>query len=156
MYNSYMDYTFIKELLLLNYKKLKAKQEEELNSFSKSNIIVILEFTKEKALAKLEAEGLTVEDVVDLGAGLYLKKEAVPEYNELIKKHNKEFHEYFFNNVYEVIKYEAANYEMEISLSYSYDEFLNIIGLSDEEITDNKVEINKAITDYKKEFYELN
>lgn len=140
----------------MNYKKLKAKQEEELNSFSKSNIIVILEFTKEKALAKLEAEGLTVEDVVDLGAGLYLKKEAVPEYNELIKKHNKEFHEYFFNNVYEVIKYEAANYEMEISLSYSYDEFLNIIGLSDEEITDNKVEINKAITDYKKEFYELN
>lgn len=141
----------------MNYKELKAKQEEELNSFSKGNIIVILEFTKEKALAKLEAEGLSVEDVVDLGAGLYLKKESIPEYNELVKRHDKEFYEYFFNNVYEVVKYEAANYEMEISLSYSYDEFLaKIIGLTPEEIAANKVEIDKAILDYKKEFYELN
>ena len=135
----------------MNYKELKAKQEEELNSFSKGNIIVLIG-TKEEALAKLEAEGLTVEDVVNLGAGLYLKKESIPEYNELIKKQDKEYFEYFFNNVYEV-----ANYEMEISLSYSYDEFLNkIIGLSDEEIAANKDEINKAIADYRKEFYELN
>lgn len=141
----------------MNYKELKEKQSEEINDFSKDNIIVILESTKEKALAKLEAEGLTVEDVVYLGAGLYLKKEAIPEYNELIKRHDKEYYEYFFNNVYEVVKYEAANYEMEISLSYSYDEFLNkIIGLSDEEIAANKDEINKAIADYRKEFYEHN
>lgn len=140
----------------MNYKELKAKQEEELNSFSKGNIIVLIG-TKEEALAKLEAEGLTVEDVVNLGAGLYLKKESIPEYNELIKKQDKEYFEYFFNNVYEVVKYEAANYEMEISLSYSYDEFLNkIIGLSDEEIAANKDEINKAIADYRKEFYEHN
>ena len=68
----------------MNYKELKAKQEEEVNEFSKDNIIVILVSSKEEALAKLEAEGLTVEDVVNLGAGLYLKKESVPEYNELV------------------------------------------------------------------------
>ena len=82
----------------MNYKELKAKQEEELNSFSKGNIIVLIG-TKEEALAKLEAEGLTVEDVVNLGAGLYLKKESIPEYNELIKKQDKEYFEYFFNLV---------------------------------------------------------
>ena len=141
----------------MNYKELKEKHEKEINDFSKDNIIVILESTKEKALAKLEAEGLTVEDVVNLGAGLYLKKEAVPEYNELVKRHDKEFYEYYFNNVYEVTKYELWNYEIEISLSYSYDEFLaKIIGLEPEEIEANKEEIDKAIADYKKEFYELN
>jgi len=141
----------------LNYKELKAKQEEELNSFSKGNIIVILASSEEEIKNKLIEENITKEDVVYLGAGLYLKKEAIPEYNELIKRQDKEYYEYFFNNVYEVVKYEAANYEMEISLSYSYDEFLNkIIGLSDEEIADNKDEINKAIADYRKEFYEHN
>lgn len=140
----------------MNYREFKAKQEEELNVFSKGNIIVLIG-TKEEALAKLEAEGLTVEDVVNLGAGLYLKKESIPKYNELIKKQDKEYFEYFFNNVYEVVKYEAANYEMEISLSYSYDEFLTkIIGLTPEEIAANKVEINKAIADYRREFYEHN
>ena len=141
----------------MNYKELKAKQEEELNSFSKGNIIVILASSEEEIKNKLFEENITKEDVVYLGAGLYLKKEAIPEYNELIKRHDKEYYEYFFNNVYEVVKYEAANYEMEISLSYSYDEFLNkIIGLSDEEIAANKDEINKAIADYRKEFYEHN
>lgn len=141
----------------MNYKELKAKQEEELNSFSKGNIIVILASSEEEIKNKLIEENITKEDVVYLGAGLYLKKEAIPEYNELIKRQDKEYYEYFFNNVYEVVKYEAANYEMEISLSYSYDEFLNkIIGLSDEEIAANKDEINKAIADYRKEFYEHN
>ena len=73
----------------MNYKDLKNKQEKELNEFSKGNILVLLG-NEEEAKAKLTENNLTVEDVVYLGAGLYLKKEAVPEYNELIKKHDKE------------------------------------------------------------------
>ena len=141
----------------MNYKDFKEKQAEEFNVFSKDNIIVILESNKEKALAKLEAEGLTVEDVVNLGAGLYLKKTAVPEYEALVEKHDKEYHEYLLANVYEVFNYELWNYGTEISLSYSYNDVLTkIIGLSEEEIAANKVEIDKAIADYRKEFYELN
>ena len=60
-------------------------------------------------------------------------------------------------NVYEVTKNELWNYEIEMSLSYSYDEFLaKIIGLEPEEIEANKEEIDKAIDDYRKEFYEHN
>lgn len=141
----------------MNYKELKEKQEEELNVFSKDNMIVILESTKEKALAKLEAEGLTVEDIVNLGAGIYLKKASVPEYNELVKKHDKEYHEYLLANVYEVVNYELWNYETEISLSYSYHDVLTkIVGLTEQELEENKAEVDKAIKDYKKEFYELN
>lgn len=141
----------------MNYLELKAKHEKEVNDFSEDNIVIILESTKEKALAKLEAEGLTVEDIVNLGAGIYLKKEAVPEYEALVEKHDKEYHEYLLANVYEVVNYELWNYETEISLSYSYNDVLTkIVGLSEEEIAANKVEIDKAIADYRKEFYELN
>ena len=141
----------------MNYKEFKEKQAEEFNEFSKDNIIVILESTKEKALAKLEEEGLTVEDIVNLGAGTYLKKASVPEYEALIEKQAKEYHEYTLNNVYEVVYTELWNYEIEISLSYSYHDLIyKIVGLSEEEAEANKVDIKNAIEDYKKEFYELN
>ena len=141
----------------MNYKEFKEKQAEEFNEFSKDNIIIILESTKEKALAKLESEGLTVEDIVNLGAGTYLKKEAVPEYEALVEKLDKEKHEYVLANVYEAVNYECWNYEIEISLSYTYSDVPSILlGLTAEEIEEHKEEINKAFKDYKKEFYELN
>ena len=123
----------------MKYREFKEKQAEEFNEFSKDNIIIILESTKEKALAKLEEEGLTVEDIVNLGAGAYLKKEAVPEYEALVEKQAKEYHEYLLANVYEAVNYELWNYETEISLSYSYNDVLTkIVGLSEEEIAANK------------------
>lgn len=66
----------------MNYREFKEKQAEEMNVFSKENIVVCLG-NEEEAIAKLEAEGLTADDVTYLGLGLYLKKEAVPEYESL-------------------------------------------------------------------------
>lgn len=141
----------------MKYKEFREKQAEEFNEFSKDNIIIILESTKEKALAKLESEGLTVEDIVNLGAGAYLKKEAVPEYEALIEKQAKEEHEYILANVYEAVNYTCWNYEIEISLSYTYSDVpTKLLGLTAEEIEANKEEINRAFKDYRKEFYELN
>lgn len=141
----------------MNYKEFKEKQEAEVNEFSKDNIIVILESNKEKALAKLEAEGLTVEDVVNLGAGLYLKKEAVPEWESLINRLETEKHEYILANVYEAVNYECWNYEIEISLSYTYSDVpTKLLGLTSEEVAENEEEIQKAFKDYKEEFYKLN
>lgn len=57
----------------------------------------------------------------------------------------------------EVLVYEFANYELEISLSYSYKTFLTDgLGFTEAEIEENKDEINKAIADYKEEFYKYN
>ena len=140
----------------MNYREFKEKQESEFNEFSKDNIIVLLG-TEEEALAKLEAEGLSVEDVVNLGLGLYLKKEAVPEYEEITERLDKEKHEYILANVYEAVISECWNYEIEISLSFTYEDVTTkILGLSSEEIEANESEIKKAFKDYKKEFYELN
>ena len=141
----------------MNYREFKEKQSEEMNEFSKDNIIVILESSEDKVEAKLEAEGLSVEDVVYLGIGLYLKKEAVPEYEALVEKQSKEEHEYILANVYEAVNYTCWNYEIEISLSYTYNDVpTKLLGLTAEEIEANKEEINRAFKDYRKEFYELN
>jgi len=141
----------------MNYREFKEKQSEEMNEFSKDNIIVILESSEDKVEAKLEAEGLSVEDVVYLGIGLYLKKEAVPEYEALTEKLDKEKHEFILANIYEAVNYECWNHEIEISLSYNYSDVPSkLLGLTSEEIEANKSEINKAFRDYKKEFYELN
>ena len=59
--------------------------------------------------------------------------------------------------MHDVLTYEFANYELEVSLSYSYKSFLTEhIGLTEEEIDENKDEIKKAIADYKDDFYKHN
>ena len=140
----------------MDYKEFKEKQSKEFNSFIKGKVVILLG-TEEEALATLKEKGLTTSDLVNLGAGTYLIKKYLPEYEEFNKQQDKEYHEYLLANVYEVVNYELWNYETEISLSYSYNDVLTkIIGLSEEEIAANKVEIDKAIADYRKEFYELN
>ena len=140
----------------MNYREFKEKQSEEFNSFIKGKIIILLG-TEEEALAKLEKENLTTSDLVNLGAGTYLIKKYLPEYEAFNEKQDKEYHEYLLNNVYEVVNTELWNYETEISLSYSYHDIIyKIVGLTKEEAEDHKLEVAEAIDDYKEEFYKLN
>lgn len=46
----------------MNYKELKAKQEEELNSFSKGNIIVILASSDEEIAANKDEINKAIAD----------------------------------------------------------------------------------------------
>ena len=140
----------------MDYKEFKEKQSKEFNSFIKGKVIILLG-TEEEALATLEEKGLTTSDLVDLGAGTYLIKKYLPEYEEFNKQQDKEYHEYLLANVYEVVNTELWNYEAEISLSYSYNDIIyKIVGLTKEEAEEHNIDVVKAIEDYKKEFYELN
>ena len=140
----------------MTYKEFKEKQSEEFNSFIKGKVIILLG-SEEEALAKLEEENLTTSDIVNLGAGTYIIKKYLPEYEAFNKQQDKEYHEYLLNNVYEVVNTELWNYETEISLSYSYNDVIyKIVGLTKEEAEANKVDVAKAIEDYKEEFYKLN
>ena len=57
----------------------------------------------------------------------------------------------------EVLKHEFADYELEISLSYTYTTFMkDMIGLTENEIKENQNEIREAIEEYKEEFYKYN
>ena len=141
----------------MNYREFKQKQEEEANQFTKGKIFFAFGTSEEEVKTKLEEEGVSVEEVVGVGAGTYILKKYYDDVLKFFDKQGKEFKEFTLNNLHDVLTYEFANYELEISLSYSYKSFLTEhIGLTEEEIDENKDEIKKAIADYKDDFYKHN
>lgn len=141
----------------MNYRELKKKHEEEASAFSKDKIYFVFGSSEEEVIEKLADKGVKPEDVYSMGAGGYIKKEYAEEFDSLIDRHMKEKKDYALANPYEVVYHELANYEAEISLSYSYNDILTIIiGFTPEEIKANKSEIDKAMKDYREDFYKYN
>ena len=141
----------------MDYEDLLKRHEKEASTFSEGKIYFIFASNETEFLNKLEEKGLKPEDLRSLGAGGYIKKEYVKEFNDLLLKHEKEKKEYTLNNIYEVVSYYCWDYELYISLSYDLDSMLtDLIGLTPEEIKANNKEIKRAWRDYKKEFERLN
>lgn len=142
----------------MNYREFKAKQEEEANEFTEDKLYFVFGTSEEEVRRKLKEEyNVEAEDVVGIGAGTYIKKENYTDVMKFFDKQAKEFKEFTLANLYDVLTYEMANHELEISLSYSYRSFLTEwVGLTEEQIEENKEEINKAIKDYREDFYKHN
>lgn len=141
----------------MNYLEFKKQQEEKANEFTEGKLFFTFGTTEEKVKTKLEEQGVSVENVVGIGVGGYILKECYDDVLKFFDKQAKDFKEFSLANLYDVLTYEMANHELEISLSYSYRSFLtDWLGLTEEEIEANKEEIDKAIADYRKEFYEHN
>lgn len=142
----------------MNYKEFKQKQEEEANEFTEGKLFFAFGTTEEEVKRKLK-EDYNVEssEVVGIGAGTYILKDSYSDVMNFFNKQAEEFKEFSLANLYDVLTYEMANHELEISLSYSYRSFLtDWLGLTEEEIEDNKEEIEKAIKDYRIDFYKHN
>ena len=141
----------------MNYKEFKEEQEKKANEFTEGKLFFAFGTTEEQVKTKLEKQCVSVENVVGIGAGGYILKEYYDDVLKFFDKQSKELKEFTLNNLNEVLVYEFANYELEISLSYSYKTFLtSVLGFTEAEIEKNKDEINKAIADYKEEFYKYN
>lgn len=113
--------------------------------------------TEKEILRQIKEKNLKPNELINLGAGIWLKKEYENEFNQLVKRHNKERKEYLLANVYEVVKYYYWDYEVYISLNYDYDNILTeLLGMTPEEIEANKDEIRRAREDYIREFEKLN
>lgn len=142
----------------MNYKEFKAKQEKEANEFTKDKLYFAFGTTEEEVKRKLKEDyNLESSEVIGVGAGTYIKKEYYEEVLKYFDKQAKELKEFTLNNLHDVLTYEFANHELEISLSYSYRSFLTQwVGLTEEEIESNKEEILQAIKDYKEDFYKHN
>ena len=141
----------------MNYKEFKKQQEEKANEFTDGKIYFAFGTSEEEVKTKLEKQGVSVENVVGIGAGGYILKKSYDDVLKFFDKQSKELKEFTLNNLNEVLVCEFANYELEISLSYSYKTFLtNVLGFTEEEIEENKDEINKAIAEYKEDFYKYN
>ena len=141
----------------MNYKEFKEEQEKKANEFTDGKIYFAFGTSEEEVKTKLEKQGVSVENVVGVGGGGYILKECYDDVLKFFVKQRKELKEFTLNNLNEVLVYEFANYELEISLSYSYKTFLtDMLGFTESEIEANKEEIDKAIADYKEEFYKYN
>ena len=141
----------------MNYREFKQKQENEANQYTEGKIYFAFGFSETEVKEKLDKQGVNGAEVVGIGAGAYVLKECYDDVLRFFDKQAKELKEYTLNNLNDVLTYEFANYEIEISLSYTYRSFLiEVLGFSEKEIEENKTEINRAIQDYKKDFYEHN
>lgn len=141
----------------MSYEDILKRHEQEASTFSEGKIYFIFASNETDFLNKLEEKGLKPDDLRSLGAGGYIKKEYVKEFNDLLLRHEKEKKEYTLNNIYEVVLYYCWDYELYISISYDLDTMLtDLLGLTPEEIKANEKEINRAWKDYKREFEKLN
>lgn len=142
----------------MTYEDLLDRHTKETNKFTEDEkIIIMLGGTEKEILRQIKEKNLKPNELINLGAGIYLKKEYENEFNKLIKRHNKERKEYLLANVYEVVNYYYWDYEVYISLNYDYDNILTeLLGMTPEEIEANKDEIRRAREDYIREFEKLN
>lgn len=142
----------------MNYREFKEKQRTEANSFTENKMFFAFGTTEEEVRRKLKEDyNVEAEEVVGIGAGTYILKDSYTDVMKFFNKQAEESKEFTLNNLYDVLFYEFANHELEISLSYSYRSFLTEwIGLTEEEIEENKEVIDKAIKDYREDFYKHN
>lgn len=141
----------------MDYKELTDRHTKELNEFSKDKIYFIFVSTETELIRELNKRGLSPEDVRSIGAGGFIKKEYVKQFNDILVRQSKEKKDYTLANIYEVVLYYCWDYELYISISYDLDTMLtDLLGLTPEEIKANSKEINRAWRDYKREFEKLN
>lgn len=141
----------------MTYEELLEKQKEETNQMVKDNKIMYFIGDSKAIQRKMEDKGVNEDQLVYIGAGAYIKKDCYDEVNAMFDRHAKEQKQYTLNHTYEVVKHYLWDYEIEISLSYTYnDAIYKLVGLTKDEANERATDIKKAIEDYKKEFYEIN
>lgn len=141
----------------MTYEELLEQHRQEANQLVNDDKIIILIGNTEDALAKMKDKGVTADELVNVGAGAFVKRDYYDEVMAIFDKHAKQQKEYALNNTYEVVKHYLWDYEIEISLSYTYDDVVYcFMDFTKEEALERKDEINRAFKDYRKEFYEVN
>lgn len=123
------------------YEKLKEKHSEELEKFP-----IKFAFSDEQFKKAMEELGLTENDddkiVAVSNTGGFIRKTDVKSFNEMVSRHRKEEKEAMMNDltgegyIKDMFEYELANHEY--GYTYDLEDTLNAIGLSMEEINNDK------------------
>lgn len=142
----------------MNYTEFRKLKEKEANEFTKDKLFFSFGFTEEEVRRQLKEDyNVEAEDVVGIGAGTYILKDSYTDVMKFFSKQAEEFKQFRLANIYDSLLFEFGNHELEINLDYSYRSFLTEeLDFTEEEIEANKSEINKAIQDYRTDFYKHN
>lgn len=139
---------------MITYYDLKNKQQKLYNDFSSNNIYWIFAFSQKEFEQELERLNLKKDELVSIGAGGFMKKSAVEEYQKVLQQ---------MEDITEKIKkdddllrdglrYELANHEYIIT--YNAAPALDVFGLTYEDIQkDERLKriLKEAINQYLKE-----
>lgn len=132
------------------YLELKNKQQKELNEFEG----VFYAFSKKQLLEGLKKLGLTEKDkdrIVSFGSGGFILKDRLEDFKAMLKRFEEERKQARKSDqyLYEMFLYELANHEF--CITYDYDDTLEALGLTYEEVKKDKRLYNalmKAKKDY--------
>ena len=139
----------------MNYKELLNQHDKEMNEFSEKYIYWIFGTNESDIIHQMDELGLSLDDLISIGNSGYIEKENYDSFVQLQKRIKKEHKQYMLNNVYEVVYYQCWNLEMELSLSYTYNDLIyKVLDFSYAESKKHGLEIEKALSDYRREFYE--
>lgn len=122
---------------MCKYLELKKQNELLFNEFSKNNIYWIFAFSTNEFDKKLNELNLKRDEIVSIGAGGFIKKENIKNYNQLSRIMINEI-EAIKNDDDELKKafiYELANHEY--CITYDLDDTLDALGLTRKEIQDD-------------------
>jgi len=119
------------------YKELKNKHQEELNNFPMFFAFSNQQF--EEGMRKLNLDPSDTDKIYKLGGtgGFYRKTDAVT-LHEMFNRHNQEMKEAMESDdqfIFDMFNYELGNHEYIVT--YSVDDTLRAIGLTEEEVNNN-------------------
>ena len=134
-----------------SYRELKEAKTKLYNDFSSKYIHWIFASTDEKLAEELKKLGLNRDDVLSIGMGGYLKKEALSDYKKLLKELGNMWDEIKDDDklLKSAFKYELAN--REYCITEDLGPTLDALNVSFEEINNDK-RILKILKDAIREY----
>ena len=137
----------------MKYTELKEKQQKEVNQFPFGFAFDNKQF--DEMMVKFNLQKTDLDKIYSLGAGTFIRKVDALAMEEMFKRHKEELlneieKDTSGNNfIYEMFAYELANHEF--GLTYDFTDTLDALGLTIEQIDNNKnlkAGFEKAVFEY--------
>lgn len=127
------------------YRVFKNKLENDFTLFSENNLFFA--FSAEQVEKWLKKINTTEDKIVPIWGGWYLKADKIEEYKNFLSNNDKQYSEFLADeeNLFDAFKYELWNHEFIIS--YDFDDALDALWLSYNELTPRQLEILKKAKD---------
>ena len=129
------------------YLEIKNNNQKRFDDFAKKHIYWIFAFSKKEFDDKLKEYDLTKDDIISIGHGGFIKKEHKSLYlKEMNRLHDNDAFKQIKHDDAEVIKafiYGLANHEY--CITYNLDDTLDALGLTFEELKNDKRLSNRMI-----------
>lgn len=137
---------------MCKYLELKKENQKKFNDFSKKHIYWIIAFSKKDFNDKLTELNLSIDDIVSIGAGGFIKKSDKEKYLSLHLNSMKNIIDVIKDDDEELkkaFKYELGNHEY--CVTYDLDDTLDALGITRKQLQEDSrmaLIMNKACEEY--------